>query len=173
MDTHVLLLRGIGPPTHKVMTMAALAEACAAAGLPGMRSVLATGNLVVRSDLGTAEVADRVVACMRAGGLRFGLQARRGAAVAAVGEACPFPDAVAVRPAQVQVFFLDGPLSDAGLAALSVPGVALARVGRELVVDYGGPISASALTQPLVDRVLGKAATARNWNTLRRLVTAL
>jgi hypothetical protein len=64
--THVFLLRGIGPPTHRVMTLAALAQARVAAGLPGTHSVLATGNMLVPSDAPGDAVEATVPGCMRA-----------------------------------------------------------------------------------------------------------
>lgn len=171
MRTHVLLLRGIGPATHKVMTMRALEAACRAGGLPDTRSLLATGNLVIRADLAGAEVAQLVRKAMAGGGLDVPVLHRSGDAVAALQGANPLAQAARDRPSQVQVVFLPRSLPEGAVAALSAraPEARIAPIGDEIIIDYGGPISDSALTTGFVDRVLGGPATARNWNTVLRL----
>jgi uncharacterized protein (DUF1697 family) len=41
------------------------------------------------------------------------------------------------------------------------------------VIDYGGNISASRFTPVLVERLLARRGTARNWNTVRKIAAAL
>jgi uncharacterized protein (DUF1697 family) len=169
---HVFLLRGIGPATHRVMTMKALEAACHAGGLPGTRSIIATGNILIPSTLPVAEVEARFSACLVAGGLT--VAEGIAATVAAVRGLPQLAEALEVRPARVQVHFPPTPVAEDRLDQLRAwaPDAQIARAGDEVVIDYAGRLTESALTVSRVDRVLGKAATARNWNTVLKILAA-
>jgi uncharacterized protein (DUF1697 family) len=178
-ERHVFLLRGIGPSTHRVMTMTALEQACRVAGLPETRNLLATGNLIVRSGLDTPEIEARFQAALDAGGLRVTWQRRTGDAFCSALAAARGLDAAAAalrdRPSSVQLHFTGGPVADAALAVLRdhAPDAGVARAGSEVLIDYGAGISTSPLTLARVDKALGRAQTARNWNTLCRIEALL
>jgi uncharacterized protein (DUF1697 family) len=178
--TDVFLLRGIGPATHRIMTMKALEAACHGAGLPGTRSVIATGNILVPSSLPETEVEARIAACLAAGGLKVAWQRRTvraiEATIAAARDLQVFAEALAVRPAKVQVHFVPDRVPEAALDRLRAwaPDARIATVGEEVLIDYAGPVSESALSLARIDRIMGAGATARNWNTVQRIVqTAL
>jgi uncharacterized protein (DUF1697 family) len=179
MGEHVFLLRGIGPATHRIMTMKALEASCIAHGLPAVRNLLATGNLVVTSDMAVADVEARFAQAMQSGGLQVNWQRRTGvqlrAATKAVRALSAFADALRQRPARVQLHFLPGPVLDLQLDALRAFDLeaCVARAGTEVVIDYGASISQSALTLPRVDRLLGREQTARNWNTIGKIEALL
>ncbi len=177
--THVFLVRGIGPASHSIMTMKALEAACQAQGLPGTRNLLATGNLIVTSDLAGAEVEVRFAQALQSGRLRRTWQRRNGlqiqAAAAGLRNLPDFAMPLATRPARVQLHFLAVPVSDAALAGLRVlaPDTRIQRVGDEVVIDYGASISQSVLTLARLDKVFGPAQTARNWNTVCKIEALL
>jgi uncharacterized protein (DUF1697 family) len=179
MSHHVFLLRGIGPATHPIMTMKALETACHAEGLPGTRNLLATGNLIVASDLDVAAVEVLFARALAGGGLRVTWQRRSGAELRAAAHALrrlpAFAEALQDRPARVQLHFLLGPVSDAALATLAdfAPEAMIARAGPEVAIDYGPSIAQSPLTLSRVDKALGRAQTARNWNTIGRIEALL
>jgi uncharacterized protein (DUF1697 family) len=179
VERHVFLLRGIGPATHKVMTMSALEAACHAQGFVGTKNLLATGNLVVPSDLPAAEVEARFAAAMAAGGLQATWQRRAGAQVlltiAAVQALPEVAKALQERPSKVQVHFLPGEVPETALDTLRsyAPDALIARAGDEVVIDYGPSIAQSPLTLPRIDKALGKANTARNWNTVQKIAALL
>jgi uncharacterized protein (DUF1697 family) len=179
MGHHVFLLRGIGPATHRIMTMKALETACHAQGLPGTHNLLATGNLIVASDLDVAAVEVRFARALAVGGLQVTWQRRSGAELRAVADALrllpAFADALQNRPARVQMHFLPDPVSDAALATLAdfAPDAVIGRAGPEVVIDYGPSIAQSPLTLSRVDKALGHGQTARNWNTLGRIEALL
>ena len=79
-----------------------------------------------------------------------------------------------VNPSRLLVFFLDGEVPDAAeklRAAYKDKGrETFAAAGRELYVDYVDGIARSKLTIYLIERTLGVAGTARNWNTVNRLL---
>jgi uncharacterized protein (DUF1697 family) len=179
VERHVFLLRGIGPATHRVMTMSALEAACQAQGLPGTKNLLATGNLVVPSDLPGADVEARFAAAMASGGLAVTWQRRAGAAfmatMAAAMKVSQVVDALRDRPSKVQVHFVTGVVPEAALDVLRAhaPDAVIARAGAEIIIDYGPMISASPLTVARIDKALGRNNTARNWNTLQKIAALL
>jgi uncharacterized protein (DUF1697 family) len=175
----VFLLRGIGPPTHRIMTMKALEAACRAAGLTGTRSLLATGNILVASELPPDEVERRFARTLAAGGLRSAWQ-RRSAdeilrLVVAVRAMPALAGPLALRPAKVQAHFLAGPVTDSALDQLRAiaPEALITRAGRDVVIDYAGPVSESNLTLRVIDLTFGPATTARNWNTVEKIAAHL
>jgi uncharacterized protein (DUF1697 family) len=179
MGNHVFLLRGIGPAMHRIMTMKALEAACHAQGLPGARNLLATGNMIVASDLDVAAVEVRFARALASGGLTVTWQRRSGDAFRAVACALrklrAFAQALQHRPARVQVHFLPGPVSDTARARLAdfAPEAMIARAGSEAVIDDGPSIAPSPLTLSRVDKELGPGQTARNWNTIGRIEAML
>jgi uncharacterized protein (DUF1697 family) len=171
---HIALIRGIGGPSHKLVTMKQLEQAVAASGIGLARSVLATGNLVIRSDA----PADEVRACIDGAMRRFGLVrpvVMRAASeleqiVARWGsQAC-----VLARPSQVLVTFFDAPVAAEFGAAVRerVAAEVLTVSGRELLIDFAGRISESKLELGFLERHAGSTGTARNWNTLERILAA-
>lgn len=175
MPTHIVLLRGIGPSTHAKMTMVQLRDACLAAGLPDTRNLLATGNLIIRADRPASEVEARVLGLLATRGVATRAVTCSAARIAALPALCPDPDACARHPSQVQVTFLSVPLTDDALAILRARATVerVDRIGDDLWIDYRGAISVSKLTGPVIERTTGAIATARNWNTVQRLVAAV
>ena len=173
--THVFLLRGIGPASHRSMTMKALEAACHVQGLAGTRNLLATGNLIVNADLADVEVEARFAQALQSGGLRRTWQRRSGEQIRRVAEALrglpDFAEALALRPARVQLHFQPGSVSDAALAGLRTmaPDTRIGRAGDAVVIDYGASISQSPLTLARLDKVFGPTQTARNWNTVCKI----
>ncbi|MFI2103991.1 DUF1697 domain-containing protein [Isoptericola sp. NPDC019693] len=168
----VVLLRGVNVGGNRRVSSADLREAAASAGLTDARTYANSGNLVAVGAAGDADVAERVTAALAAqlgGDLRaVALTAGR---VAAVLAADPFPDAVADHPSHVQVHVSPEPVdADAVARLVADRPERVAVVDGVLYVDYVAGIGRSKLTPALVDRAAGTWTTARNWNTLTRLV---
>lgn len=105
MADYVALIRAIGPVTHAKMKMAALREACAAAGLEDVSTVGNTGNVICRSGHALGEVRKLVQGAVNGFGLGpanevFVLTPK---AMAAVVEANPFPEVALERPHELGV----------------------------------------------------------------------
>lgn len=171
MTVFAVLLRAIGPQTHKLITMKELETACRKAGLEETRSILATGNLVIVTDKPREQVVGTVSRLMHTKGLITTVFIRSRKELAAIIEANPFPDAAAARPSQMQVNFLENKPTAKAIAELSTRARVerIAAIAGELCIDYGGRISDSKLTPAVVERIMGCAATARNWNTVLKL----
>ncbi|MCK9792295.1 DUF1697 domain-containing protein [Isoptericola sp. 4D.3] len=168
----IVLLRGVNVGGSRRVSSADLRDAAAAAGLARARTYANSGNLVAVGDAGDTGVAERVAAALadRLGGdLRVvALTAERAGALLA---ADPFPDAVTDHPSQVQVHVGPEPVDADALARLMEGRPErFAVTDGVLYVDYVAGIGRSRLTPALVDRAAGTWTTARNWNTLTRLV---
>ncbi|SKC51982.1 DUF1697 domain-containing protein [Krasilnikoviella flava] len=168
----VVLLRGVNVGGSRRVSSADLREAAGAAGLSDARTYANSGNLVATGDAGDDDVAERVTAALAAqlgGDLRaVAVTAERAAAILA---ADPFPDAVADHPSHVQVHVSPEPADPEGLAQLAEGrSERFAVVDDVLYVDYVNGIGRSRLTPAAIDRAAGTWTTARNWNTLTRLV---
>ncbi|WP_374374707.1 DUF1697 domain-containing protein [Tabrizicola sp.] len=175
MATCVVLLRGIGPATHAKLTMTALAEGCRAAGLADTVNLLATGNLIVRSDLSAAKVEAIVLDVLLAAGVSTKAVTCAARRIAALPRLCPDEEACRDRPARVEVVFLSQPLTDTALTLLRdrAGSERVARIGTDLWIDFAEGIVGSRLTIPVIERVTKSVATGRNWNTVMRLVRHL
>lgn len=169
MTVFVILLRAIGPITHKVMSMAQWRDAARADGFGDPQTYVATGNMIVEADGTASEIAermDRVIATLGLGATNKAV-VRSGADMQALLAANPFPEAIAAHPSEVAVHFfadeqpqLDWTRTFAGPERLHI-------LGPHLVVDYSGRASVSGLSARIEKK--SGVATARNWNSVRGL----
>lgn len=175
-DTWVALFRAIGGATHAKMPMAALRAAAEAAGLAEVRTLLATGNLLFRSDRSEADLRTCLDGITAGHGLGAAQRVflRSAAEIRATLSAPAFPGAVTSRPSRVLVHFLDQAVTTSAAEALAgwAGPERCAAIGREVHVDFPEGIGQSKLTPARLERLIGAPGTARNWNTLERLVRA-
>jgi uncharacterized protein (DUF1697 family) len=172
MPAAVALLRGINLGSRNRVAMPALRDALAEAGLPGARTYVQSGNIVLDTDLPEELLVARIEALIDE---RFGLAVpvvmRTGAELAAVVSRNPLRE-VAVEPKRHQVTFLSAPADPAvieRLAGAAVDGEAFASHGRELYAWHPDGIARSKLWNALAGKGLGVTATARNWTTVTAL----
>ncbi len=174
MARYVVLLRGVNlGPTRRV-PIAELREALAEGGHEDVRTLLASGNVVLTSDLDPDALRADVEARLRE---RFGIEVpvvvRTRDELAAVVAHNPL-GAIADDPKRHQVSFLSAELDDAVACALLERDVApevVAIAGREIHAWHPGGLQRSRLAGLLDDRKLGVTVTARNWNTVTALLT--
>lgn len=172
--TWIALIRAIGPLTHVKMSMAALRAASAENGLGEVRTVLATGNILFSSGDGEKALARTLAGVIGSFGLDNEVYLRRPEELAAALAFDPFPDAAKARPNHLLVLFLDKDVTKEALDRLGDyrgPERFEAK-GRELFIDYAEGVGRSKLTPALLERRLGQKGTARNWNTVRKLLDA-
>lgn len=171
MATQVVLLRGINLGARRV-AMADLRAALADAGFGEARTYVQSGNIVLSSELASAELATAVRRLLAE---RFGLEApvvvRTAEELAEVVAGNPFADQAALNPKQLQVTFRDERVGDgaaAELAAKAGPDELVATVDRETYSWHPDGIARSKLAVALTPA--GAAATARNWKTVTTLL---
>ena len=168
---YVALLRGINVGRAHQLGMPRLVELLTARGHANVRTHLRSGNVVLDSPLGEAELAaDLAEAIEEEFGFAVPVVVRTGEELAAVISGDPFAT-VASDPAKYLVtFFPDPPAKDRVDALPPVEGGGEYLVsGRELYLWLPDGIANTPLAAWKWDRLLGVAGTGRNWNTVTKL----
>lgn len=172
MTRHVALLRGINVGRAKRVAMADLRDLVAALGYRDVRTLLNSGNVVftVPSKL-RGDPATRIEQAIAG---RLGVSARvtvlTAAEVAAAISDNPL-GSIAENPSRLLVYVLTDPRDRSKLMPLAKQvwtpeAMALGRRVAYLWCPEGILQSKLAVA---IDRALGDAVTARNWNTLTKL----
>lgn len=167
MTAYAALLRAVNVAGTGKLAMADLRAMGAACGFTNVRTFIASGNLLLASDLGEAAIIERLTARLDAHMGRPSQAFLRSAAeLAAVVAADPFPDA---HPSRHLVYFhAAAPAADLIARCTGRQDERLALRGRELYVDYGAGIRITKLKIP------GKLThTARSINSVRRMAALL
>jgi uncharacterized protein (DUF1697 family) len=173
MTTQIALLRAINLRSHNKVSMASLRESVEALGYADVRTHLQSGNVVFTS-AGTPAQAEREIADRLAQdlGLEIPVLVRTRDELAAVVEANPLGD-VASNPARLFVTFLSGSADSKRVRELDPSAYEpdLFHVGvREIYAWHPEGVRMSRLTNAFWEKRLGVTATARNWNTVTRLL---
>jgi uncharacterized protein (DUF1697 family) len=173
MTIHIALLRAINVGGTGKVPMAALRAACEAAGLRRVATYIQSGNLVFESAL-PAKRARAVIEkiLLEKFAIERACLLRTADDLDAIVRANPFPDAAEARPERLYATFLDGaPAKGAAAALAKYEGPERTRLlGTTLYVDYVEGSGRSKLTPAFLSRTLGTEFSARNWNTVRRLL---
>ena len=163
MTRYVGLLRAVNVGGTGKLPMATLKELCEAAGLSDVRTYIASGNVVFRSERSEADIRVALEDGLRAfSGKSVGVLVRTAVEIADVLARNPFRDA---DGSKVMALF-----TDAALPADPCDGVTGARdeclrLGkREIFVLYPSGMGVTRLRIPAAS-----SGTARNMNTLAKL----
>lgn len=170
MQTFIALIRGINVGGHKIVKMAELKAACEAMGLRDVRTHLQSGNVVFRT--GRADRAKLAKDIEGALGVEAKVILRSAEELSEAIAANPMPDQAQGEPSHyVVVFLAEQPAACAwkSLRDAYTGPEPMHLHGAELYVHYGSGMARSKLTNVLIERKLGVAGTARNWNTITRL----
>lgn len=172
--TYVALLRGINVGGKNKLPMQTLRDLLSAMGGTEVRTHLQSGNAVFAhkeaDPLRLAADLERSISSEL--GLTVACLVRTAADLRRVVEANPFP-MEGVDPARFLVTFLSGPVPLDKLAAIDPAAYAPdeIRAGeREIYGHFPDSIRNSKLAALLTDRRLGLTASARNWNTVTKLL---
>ncbi|WP_286830483.1 MULTISPECIES: DUF1697 domain-containing protein [Kordiimonas] len=181
MTKFVALLRGINVGGHKKIKMADLKEVAGKCGLSDVQHYVQSGNLVF-SGKGTPDaVAGKLEkACERTFGFPVDIMVLSEDEFRQEVAACPFADGSSPKgeldPKFLQLAFLKGMPDSAHIEALfeAYEGPEMVRlVGRTIHIYFTEGSGRSKLTPLLTDKKLGVPATARNWNTVQKLLAML
>ena len=173
MHHWVALLRGINVGGNNLVPMADLRRLCAGLGWLDVRSHIASGNLVFRAAGGAQGLASELRQAIAARmGCDVPVLILPGAVLQAALAGCPFDP---VEGKQVHGFFLwaDPVVNQVALEAYRAPSEQLAVIGRVAWLHAPEGIGRSKLAEKFDKVVTGTQMTARNLNTLRRLVEML
>lgn len=166
----MILLRAIGPATHKLMTMTQWREASERAGFVGPETLVNTGNMLAGFDGSEADVVTTMVGVLRSFGLGDNVVpvVRRPKALQRLVKADPIAQAAAERPNQTGVYFFLSKKPDFDwLKAYDGPETVHV-VDNHLVVDFSRAVAQAGKLIRLIDKHCG-TNTSRNWNSTRRI----
>lgn len=169
------LLKGVNVGGNRKLPMADLRSFAEALGYSDVKTLLASGNLVFTADQTSADALERHLESEAETrlGLKTEFLVRNAADLAAIVAANPFQDQATERPNHLLVHFHRDPVPptwvDAVLAENEGPE-AIVAVGRELFVDYRDGIGDSKLPPLMIKARHRRLNTARNWNTLLKLL---
>lgn len=181
MSKFVALLRGINVGGHKKVPMADLKNVATKCGLADVQHYVQSGNLVF-SGKGTPDaIASKLEkACERTFGFPVDIMVLDEASFRAEVAACPFADGTSPKgtldPKFLQLAFLKGVPDTQHIGALfaAYEGPEMVALkGRTIHIYFSEGSGRSRLTPLLTDKKLGVPATARNWNTVQKLLAML
>jgi uncharacterized protein (DUF1697 family) len=168
---YVALLRGINVGRAHQVDMPRLRELLTDRGHANVRTHLRSGNVVLDSPMGEAELAADLATAIEAEfGFSVPVVVRTGTEMAAVVSGDPFAT-VATDPARYLVTFMAEPPDPARVDALPPAeggGEYLVR-GRELYLWLPDGIQGTPLASWKWDALLDRPGTSRNWNTVTKL----
>ena len=163
MTAFIALLRAVNVGGTGKLPMSDLKAMCEASGFSGVRTYIASGNVVFASGKSEASVKKALEARLEAyAGKPVGVVVRSAAEMHAVLAGNPFPKAPANRV--VAVFLDSAPPKDTVAAVRGRKDEAIALGKREIYIHYGDGMAKSKLVVPAA-----KTGTARNMNTIATL----
>ncbi len=161
MTTWVALLRAVNVGGTTKLPMEQLRAMCTAAGMRNVRTYIASGNVVLESDLDEAGVRAAIEnGIEQVYGKRIPVLVRSGVELARAVAANPFPHAAGNR---LVMLFTEAAPSLEGLRHQHGEEIGLGH--REIYIHYGDGMAQSKLNLAAM-----KDGTGRNINTIARLV---
>ena len=151
--------------------MADLRELLEQAGYEDVRTHLQSGNVILASPLSPRKLEAKLEQQLVAGlGIEVQVLVRTRAELAKIVALDPLGK-IATSPSRYLVSFLSKKLSPKVARELEAAGVVVH--GRELYAWHPDGIQRSPLGKLLDDKRLGVVSTARNWNTVTKLLELL
>lgn len=164
MSLQVALLRGVNLGKRKVV-MSELRALCEGAGFSGVRTLLASGNVVLDAKLKAAKLEAKLEALFSEGlGFKTDVYVRDRAELAKLMDGNPFRAFAKASPSFMVVFFMRESPGAALVKALSGQGgpEEIDAGPRCLYIKFANGQGQSKLKLPTT-------GTARNWNTVGKL----
>jgi uncharacterized protein (DUF1697 family) len=175
MPVFVSLIRGINVGGNKLIKMDALKALHEGLGFEDVKTLLASGNVVFTArDKDRKKLPGAIEAAIEKEiGFRPTVMVRSATELKAIAERNPFAKMAKTNPGHLVWMALAGkPHSDAQarLARAYSGPEEIEIVGEDAYITYPNGIGRSKLTNALLEKHLGVAGTARNWNTLTKLL---
>jgi len=166
MTVWIALLRAVNLGARNKVPMAALRDRLADAGLPGARTHLQSGNVLLDSD---REVGPIIRDVLRTHfDLDEPVMVRSRDRLREILAANPFREAAAERPTLMRVIFLSEHPSPDRVERLEEHDD-IRVLDREVYIDYRTGVHGNPRNAAMVSRRLGLHGTERNWATLTKL----
>ena len=168
------LLRGVNVGGHCKISMEELRSICTSLGLRDPRTYIQSGNVVFgAATRDVAKLADRLESAIEKRlGFRPRVVLRTTNELRKIVGRSPFAKRPDFNSAKLAVFFLsDSPSAEvrSKVLAIKVGPEELQSEGLELFIYFPDGMGRSKLP-PVLERTLKMPATARNWNTVNKLL---
>lgn len=177
MTKYAVLLRGINVGGNRRVKMADLKSALASVGITDPTTLLQSGNVVLESNADSSALTDIVETTIATGfGFHCDVILRSSDEFKAVHSGHPFTPMQLDDPRMAHVMFFKSQPHSEGFDELRAGydgPEEMALIGRELFIYYPDGSGRSNFTGKSIERALGVPGTARNWNTVLRLLDAL
>ena len=175
MSKYVAFLRGINVGGKNMIPMAELRKLAAGAGLTDPQTHLQSGNLLFGGQARTENELEELLERknLEQFGFAIDYHVRSIDHLRLLAEKNPFPQEARDDPSHLVVAFFKAPLDPAACGNLRSAIRGRERFlerDREAFIVYPDGIGESKLTNALMDSKLGLLGTARNWNTILKLV---
>jgi uncharacterized protein (DUF1697 family) len=175
MAVIISLLRAVNVGGHNKIKMEALRALSESLGLGEAQTYVQSGNVVFRTeerDLG--RLAKRIEeAIERSFGFRPAVILRKASELRAVVERNPFARRRGIDPSRLLILFLErdpGGEARAKVLGIKADPEELRMEGREVYIYYPDGMARPTLPWAAIEKMLQTPGTARNWNTVRKLV---
>jgi uncharacterized protein (DUF1697 family) len=169
---YIALFRGINLVGRNALPMASLRKLIEKIGCADVRTYIQSGNALFRTVAEPAALEERFAeAVSKAHGFRPRVLVLTRAQIARAAAANPFPQA-ATKPATLHLFFLGTKPKSPDLEAIERVKAKSERwilKGKVFYLYTPDGFGTSKLAER-VERLLGVEATARNWNTVTKLL---
>jgi uncharacterized protein (DUF1697 family) len=176
---YAALLRGVNVGGRKPVAMADLRSTVAELGFANVATLIQSGNLVfdsARRREPASVAAQLETELARRLDLETAVFVRTGDELTGVIASNPYVDEARTNPGRLVVMFLAAAPLAADVARLRsaiVGPETVASSGRHLYVTYPAGQATTKLTNAVIEKTLGTRGTARNWNTVLRIDSAL
>ncbi len=175
MPVLISMLRGVNVGGHDRIKMDALRALYQSLKLEGARTYIQSGNVVFRTaEEDCFQVAGKIRSAIAQNfGINPEVILRTPAEFKKVIAANPFAGRRGLDPAKLQVVFLaskPGAEARAKLAAIKANPEELHLIGRELHIYFPEGMGRSKLPWSALERNLGTPGTARNWNSVLKIL---
>lgn len=171
----VALLRAVNLGPHNKVSSERLRELAGKLKLADAKTLLASGNLIVRDDGQKPAELEKLLetASTKWLGLKTDYFVRSASDLEKVVKANPFEKAAEDDPSHLVVLFMKSTPGAAAVKALraAIVGPELVESeGRHVYFHYPAGIGESKLTNKVIEKHLGGTGTGRNWNTVLKLL---
>jgi len=170
----IALLRGVNVGGHNKIKMETLRALCDSLGCSNTQTYVQSGNVVFSTTKrNLAALSTEIESAIESElGFRPNVILRTCPELRDVVAGNPFPAEAVADPSHLAVFFLSAPVTleaQARIKALPPHPERLHVSGREIYIYFPAGFGNSKLPA-LLERALKSPATARNWNTVTKLV---
>ena len=174
MNSWIVLLRGINVGGKNIVPMKQLAEMLVSLGCQNVQTYIQSGNVLLQHPESNAQVLSKILAngILQTFGFQPQLLLLTLAQLEQVAANNPFQSAQS-EPKTLHVFFLAEPSTASTLEPLTMlktESESFSLVDQVFYLHAPEGIGRSKLAAK-VEKILGVATTARNWNTVSQLLT--